>query len=81
MESILTKTACIARFRELRVKVRAIEQTVLQMMRHPCATQEQCMIVRNEYRDLYAAHLRLREALSKKFPDNTYYTAPWNEKE
>jgi len=71
-------------FKEMRQKIRRSEQLVLQMIRHPDATEEMRKEVTDSYRCAYAGYTRVRESLRGHFPDSARPTSmqyPWFDKE
>ena len=69
-------------YKEMRLKIRRSEQLVLQMVRHPDATEEMRKEVTDSYRRAYADYWRVRESLRKHFSYSPYsVTYPWLEKE
>jgi hypothetical protein len=74
----------IDNFKEMRQKIRRSEQLVLQMIRHPDATEEMRKEVTDSYRRAYADYIQVRDSLREHFPDSARCTSvqyPWFEKE
>ena len=62
----------------------AMGKTLLELMRHPQATDDQVKAARHAYLDCYqswiAARIKLREAYPQTFRESMYRPLPWHSK-
>ena len=68
-------------YKAMVANIRASEQTILKLMRHPEATAEQILAVHKQYVGIYRSTEDVRGKLREKFPDRTLLRPyPWNTK-
>lgn len=68
-------------YTDMTTNIARLEQKVLQLMRHPDATHEQVVMVKEKYTAMWASCEAIKNKLCAKYPNrSTFRTYPWLKK-